>query len=100
MFAGVDVDLGQAADVKLIRVYRYQDGLLVHAELLRAARVREVQIFLESNAEGNGDDLVSVVGQDHALSWRLADQVLVVEDLTFDNQVVFIRAELAPGILP
>lgn len=100
LFAGVDVDLSQAADVKLVRVYRYQDWLLVHAELLRAARVWEVQIFLEGNTEGNRDDLVGVLGQDHALTWRLADQVLVVEDLTFHDQVVFVRAELAPSVLP
>lgn len=100
MLAGVDVDLGEAADVELVRVYGYQDRLLVHAELLWAACVREVEIFLESNAEGDRDRFVGVLGQDHALCGRLADHVLVIEDLTFDDQVVFVRAELAAGILP
>lgn len=99
LLAGINVDFSEVTNVDLVRLNCDQNRLPVHSELLRPVRVGIVHVLLEGNTERHGDDFVCSLWKYHTLCWRFANEVLVVEDLSLDDQVVLLGTELAPGIL-
>lgn len=54
---------------------------------------------MDRNAEWDRNNLISSFWECDLLRWRLADEMLVVEDLSLNNDVVVFSSKFASGLI-